>query len=91
MRKFESFKWALQACKARQVIQKQQKKDSLLHVSSYWATTINNAKIVYDLLKAQELMSNMEQTAHQVEAMEINVGGSKPPPSSTEVDDSNEG
>ena len=56
LRKFESFKRALQARKAQQVLQQQQKEEFLLLVAKYWAIVFNNAKTVHDILTIQQWM-----------------------------------
>ena len=46
---------------------------------------------MYDLLKAQKLMFDMEKTIHQVQVMNVDASGLKPPVTNIEVHDSNEG
>lgn len=65
LRNFEAFKRALQARKAQQV-QKQQKEESLLQVAKYWATVINNAKMVHDIISVKQWMLNMENNVKKV-------------------------
>lgn len=53
MRNFEDFKRAVQARKAQQVQQQQQKEEAIQLVEKYWASMINNAKTVHNIMAIQ--------------------------------------
>lgn len=57
----------------------------------YWATMINNAKTMHDILSVQQWMSDMENTVQKVQEMENVVGPSKPPPNNKAHDSNKDG
>lgn len=79
IKKFEAFKRALQARRAQQVQKQQQNQESFLLVAKYWATSINNAKTVHDILSIQQGMSTMEATVTLFEHL-ITLGMLLAPP-----------
>ena len=70
----------MQACRAQQVQQQQQKEEAIQTVAKYWADFINNAKTVHDILSIQQWMSTMGETVLNAHQLEKIVGTSKPSP-----------
>lgn len=81
----------MQVRKAQQVQQQQQEEASLIQVAKYWATMINNAKTIHDIMVIQQWVNAMERSILQAHNLENVVGPLNPPQHGEAYDSKDEG